>query len=126
MKQEALKLANDLEELHEQDLIDGVAHLSMPQASTMIRRLVEELDALNAKESMWQEMIEDLECQVIKYKQGEPFHDFNTLTLDTGEKRSLKPLSDEQIINIWLPFATDGIKGKIEFARAILKKASEK
>ena len=31
----------------------------------------------------------------------------------------LKPLSDEEIINIWLPFATDGIKGKIEFARAI-------
>lgn len=44
MKKEALKLADDLEELHEQDLIDGVAHLSMPQASAMIRRLVEELD----------------------------------------------------------------------------------
>lgn len=43
-KEEALKLADDLEELHEQDLIDGVAHLSMPQASAMIRRLVEELD----------------------------------------------------------------------------------
>ena len=44
MKEEALKLADDLEELHEQDLIDGVAHLSMPQASAMIRRLVEELE----------------------------------------------------------------------------------
>lgn len=37
-----------------------------------------------------------------------------------------KPLSDEEIIDIWLPFATDGIKGKIAFARAILKKAREK
>ena len=44
MKEEALKLADDLEELHEQDLIDVVAHLSMPQASAMIRRLVEELE----------------------------------------------------------------------------------
>ena len=35
-------------------------------------------------------------------------------------------LTDEEIIDIWLPFATDGIKGKIAFARAILKKASEK
>ena len=86
MKEEALKLADQLEN-------DGDDFYRF-MASAMIRRLVEELDALNAKESMWQEMIEDLECQVIKYKQGEPFHDFNTLTLDTGEKRSLKPLSE--------------------------------
>ena len=35
-------------------------------------------------------------------------------------------LTDEEIIDIWLPFVIDGIKGKIEFARAILRKASEK
>ena len=54
MKEEALKLADDLEELHEQDLIDGVAHLSMPQASAMIRRLVEELDFLKDQISFYE------------------------------------------------------------------------
>ena len=83
MKTEALKLADELEALHQ---------YVPSEAPAMIRRLVEEVDALNAKESMWQEMIEDLECQVIKYKQGEPFHDFNTLTLDTGEKKKFKAI----------------------------------
>jgi hypothetical protein len=30
-----------------------------------------------------------------------------------------KTLTDEEIIDLWLPFATLGIKGKIAFARAI-------
>jgi hypothetical protein len=36
-----------------------------------------------------------------------------------------KTLTDKEIIDLWLPFATLGIKGKIAFARAILKRASE-
>ena len=116
MKEEALKLADELQK-----------HFNCyNEYSDMIRRLVEELDALNAKESMWQEMIEDLECQVIKYKQGEPFHDFNTLTLDTGEKRSLKPLSDDEIWELHQEHIDEipcghSMKtiGFVEFARAI-------
>jgi hypothetical protein len=33
-------------------------------------------------------------------KQTKPAHDFNTLTLDTGEKRSLNRLSDEEILDL--------------------------
>jgi hypothetical protein len=86
MKTEALKLADELEALHQ---------YVPSEAPAMIRRLVEELD-----------------------KQSKPVgvYDGKSLHIYTPQT---KPLSDEQIINIWLPFATDGIKGKIEFARAI-------
>jgi hypothetical protein len=49
LKKEALKLADDLDNLHEQDKIDGVAHLSMPMAAEMIRKLVAELDKYRGK-----------------------------------------------------------------------------
>ena len=57
--------------------------------------------------------------------QTKPLHDFNTLTLDTGEKRNLKRLSDEEIIRIWNTCETDDdfeqlvMKDFILFARAI-------
>ena len=33
----ALELADELDNLHQQDLIDGVADLAMPEAATMLR-----------------------------------------------------------------------------------------
>jgi len=96
VKEEALKLANDLEELHEQDLIDGVAHLSMPQASAMIRRLVEKLDKLNG-------------CLIAEQEHNE--------MLQT------KPLSDEEITQVFdkcYPNNGDGdVVTLVDFARAI-------
>ena len=102
MKEEALKLADDLEELHEQDLIDGVAHLSMPQASAMIRRIVEELD-----------------------KQSKPVgvYDGKSLHIYTPQT---KPLSDEEIWELHQEHIDEipcghSMKtiGFVEFARAI-------
>ena len=99
MKEEALKLADDLEELHEQDLIDCVAHLSMPQASAMIRRLVEELDKPHPKC--------DKSCMYLC---------------------QTKPLSDEEILHIYNESYRNTLMGidPLVFAREILRKAQEK
>jgi hypothetical protein len=42
----ANELADELERLYQQDIIDGVADLSMPEAATMLRQQQAEIDAL--------------------------------------------------------------------------------
>ena len=42
----ALELADELERLYQQDIIDGVADLSMPEAATMLRQQQAEIEAL--------------------------------------------------------------------------------
>lgn len=42
----ANELADVLEELHEQDKSDGVGHLAMPEAATMLRQQQAEIEAL--------------------------------------------------------------------------------
>ena len=105
MKEEALKLADDLEELHEQDLIDGVAHLSMPQASAMIRRIVEELDEKNYRIL---ELTKRYKALTWNDKQSEPVVYWDGKHFASREKSSLadiplyttpqiKELSDEEL-----------------------------
>ena len=45
----ANELADVLEELHEQDKSDGVGHLAMPEAATMLRQQQAEIEALKAE-----------------------------------------------------------------------------
>ena len=42
----ANELADELERLYQQDIIDGVADLSMPEAATMLRQQQAEIEAL--------------------------------------------------------------------------------
>ena len=42
----ALELADELERLYQQDIIDGVADLSMPEAAAMLRQQHAEIEAL--------------------------------------------------------------------------------
>ena len=134
MKEEALKLADDLEELHEQDLIDGVAHLSMPQASAMIRRLVEELDEKNYRIL---ELTKRYKALTWNDKQSEPVVYWDGKHFASREKSSLadiplyttpqtKPLSDEEIWELHQEHIDEipcghSMKtiGFVEFARAI-------
>jgi hypothetical protein len=107
MKEEALKLADELDALHQ---------YVPSEAPDMIRRLVEELDKQKEKAKWFEEsnkmFKETRDSLAMAVMLDQTSHDTTPQT---------KPLSDEEIINIWLPFATDGIKGKIEFARAIEK-----
>ena len=134
MKEEALKLADDLEELHEQDLIDGVAHLSMPQASAMIRRIVEELDEKNYRIL---ELTKRYKALTWNDKQGEPVAWMLTLPDGTHDwildgngcegyiplytAPQTKPLSDEEIKSIIVQHIQtwNSLDSIIEFARAI-------
>ena len=45
----ANELADELERLYQQDIIDGVADLSMPEAATMLRQQQAEIEALKEK-----------------------------------------------------------------------------
>ena len=45
----ANELADELERLYQQDIIDGVADLSMPEAATMLRQQQAEIEALKSK-----------------------------------------------------------------------------
>lgn len=45
----ANELADELERLYQQDLIDGVADLAMPEAATMLRQQQAEIEALKAE-----------------------------------------------------------------------------
>lgn len=55
----ALELADVLERLHEQDLIDGVADLAMPEAATMLRQLHAEKEALEKSQRFAQSFAEE-------------------------------------------------------------------
>ena len=44
----ANELADVLEKLHEQDKADGVAHLAMPEAATLLRQQQAEIEALKS------------------------------------------------------------------------------
>jgi len=56
----ANELADVLDELHEQDKADGVAHLAMPEAATMLRKQQEEIE-------YWKEKFEKaMEIQEVK------------------------------------------------------------
>lgn len=50
-------LADELERLYQQDIIDGVADLAMPEAATMLRFQQEEINALR-------EQVQYLQTQV--------------------------------------------------------------
>ena len=88
MKEEALKLADDLWE--KRDVFTGDL---LEQSSAMIRRLVEELDRLDY----------DLKSLANRYK-----------ALDRT-----KPLSDEEIQNIWYQHEKWLATVPLSFARAI-------
>ena len=45
----ANELADELERLYQQDIIDGVADLSMPEAATMLRQQQAEIEALKTR-----------------------------------------------------------------------------
>ena len=45
----ANELADTLDELHEQDKADGVAHLAMPEAATMLRQQQQLIEILNGR-----------------------------------------------------------------------------
>lgn len=57
----ALELADELERLYQQDIIDGVADLSMPEAATMLRQQHAEIENLRkiAEEAIKQGFYED-------------------------------------------------------------------
>ena len=54
----ANELADELEELHQADIIDGVADQAMPKAATMLRHLQSENDLLKAQVKRLKEIIE--------------------------------------------------------------------
>jgi hypothetical protein len=55
------------------------------------------------------------------YNQG--YNDCLEKFVDT---HPVKELTDEEILNLWIPNALQGADGIINFARAILRKAQEK
>ena len=57
----ANELANVLEELHEQDKSDGVGHLAMPEAATMLRQQQAEIEALKAENKFFKDLMSDVE-----------------------------------------------------------------
>ena len=48
----ANELADELERLYQQDIIDGVADLSMPEAATMLRQQQAEIEALKKEAAL--------------------------------------------------------------------------
>ena len=97
MKEEALKLADELDALHQ---------YVPSEAPAMIRRLVEELDELKHDNE------ELLKCLTAERKQGEPVVYWDGKHFASKEKSSLadiplyttpqtKPLSDEEIMKEW-------------------------
>ena len=53
----ANELADELERLYQQDLIDGVADLAMPEAATMLRQQQAEIEALKAELRLIDELV---------------------------------------------------------------------
>ena len=100
MKEEALKLADELQDLYKYS-IDDVGNRS----ADMIRKLVAELD-----------------------KQGEPvFEESNEQVVNAFYKQfpemkpQTKPLSDDEILNMWIDYSLKGAEGLLNFAKAIEK-----
>ena len=140
MKEEALKLADDLEELHEQDLIDGVAHLSMPQASAMIRRLVKELDRIKtinkdlggyidftekqrilAEPVAWMSSVEWRKNQLMSSAQYDSCASKNKVDFDIPlyTAPQTKPLSDAEITELFDKYCENDGGSYFDFAKAI-------
>jgi hypothetical protein len=141
MKEEALKLADDLEELHEQDLIDGVAHLSMPQASAMIRRLVEELDKQVKPIGVYDG--KNVHIYTPQVKQGEPIAwmspdgkvsqtEGRLFYIPLYTTPQTKPLSDEEILDMSDDYIANQFElaftgeGLVEYVKAVMKKAGQR
>jgi hypothetical protein len=128
MKTEALKLADQLEN-------DGDDFYRF-MASAMIRRLVEELDKQGEPFGYlcdWGDDSYGLTRQTFYYgERGSPtLDDWNEYpkvhhNLPLYTTPQTKPLSDEEIKTLHEQTSWFGISDPIKFAKAILKKASEK
>jgi hypothetical protein len=127
--------AYDLADIIEDDMEDGFGMGFLKDAVSMIRQqadriaeLEKQLD-IHFKNGFEAGKLEGWKAH--KYHstpQTKPAHDFNTLTLDTGEKRSLKPLSDEEILemtiwnkNLYELYVEMEKEDMIAFARSIEK-----
>ena len=142
----AYELANELEDLHEQDKIDGVAHLAMPQAATMLRQQQAEIEALKKKKKdlEWEVNHREVDVDSLRTSLHDAKHQWNKETkkwipkveiekqyLDRiAELEKAKTLTDEEITQVFdecYPNNADGdVVTLVDFARAILRKASEK
>ena len=89
-------------------VVNVSSHVKMC-ASDMLRRQQAEIERLTTKNLEWLANWNEQQAEIEALK-----------------AHPVKELTDEEIIDIWLPFIIDGIQGKIDFARAILRKAQEK
>ena len=112
----ANELADILEELHEQDKSDGVGHLAMPEAATMLRQQEKELIEAGHMIGVLREYISDLENGLD-----------SSINLNKAQaERQVKELTDVEISLIAEEFTgADGLD-VVDFGRAILRKAREK
>ena len=60
----ANEIADELERLYQQDIIDGVADLSMPEAATMLRQQAKELDEAGHMIGVLREYISELKAKL--------------------------------------------------------------
>ena len=118
MKEEAFKLADELE--NKPNAYGDCAQDWLLAAAAMIRSLAVALD-FSGKPVAWMQT---------HHKTGKPtrFSEFQTWEDDVPLYTAPRELSDEEIIEIGNAVTNliDSNEGWIEFARAILKKASEK
>ena len=132
----ANELADELDELHEQDKADGVAHLAMPEAATMLRQQQAEIAALKYEKSSGVYDFEPVawarEDGVIAFhKQKEvdsqgfkwfPLYNHPAKTLTDEE---IKQIFQEQTGFFFDDNPADDL-ALMDFARAILRKTQEK
>ena len=143
----ANELADELEKLHQQDLIDGVADLAMPEAAAMLRQQQAEIKALKKLVSemkyekssgvyemnnvpvAWMHHCLKSGIGYLSYTKPPPLDDYKPIPLYT---HPVKELTDAEIIKLfendelWTRSSIVYQDDAINFARAILRKAQEK
>jgi hypothetical protein len=117
MKEEAFKLADELE--NKPNAYGDCAQDWLLAAAAMIRSLAVSLDS-SGKPVAWMQT---------HHKTGKPtrFSEFQTWEDDVPLYTEPRELSDDEILDLWVKKNNlNGAQDIVDFARAILKKASEK
>ena len=121
MKEEALKLADELDNFlkEEEQLPWGTKQVYLDMASTMIRRLVEELDCSESYIKQYQlerkPTITKLDGKVVAVTMTDDEHRVHEVLWEAP-----KPLSDDELFEIWKSVTKNMYRYcHVEFARAI-------